>query len=273
MKQYLKYLYTGPYSLSVMGMFALAIMLRIILISHSWPVLDSDEGTMGIMALHVAYRGATPVFFYGQNYMGSLEAYVVAPMFYLFGPSTFALHFGLLFIYAFSLVILYLLTSALYTKRLALFTLGLLAFGSSEMFARQLTATGGYPESFLFAPLLLLSALRLAASAQETPLTGKRRWRVLAYTGWIALAGLAAWSDPLMAPLILVAGWLLVRFCYRELPWRPIALFVLACAVIVIITYVAYNRYPLDQSITAMLRFIFRIDLRIGFYFQPLRID
>ena len=259
MKQYLKYLYTGPYSLSVMGMFALAIMLRIILISHSWPVLDSDEGTMGIMALHVAYRGATPVFFYGQNYMGSLEAYVVAPMFYLFGPSTFALHFGLLFIYAFSLVILYLLTSALYTKRLALFTLGLLAFGSSEMFARQLTATGGYPESFLFAPLLLLSALRLAASAQETPLTGKRRWRVLAYTGWIALAGLAAWSDPLMAPLILVAGWLLVRFCYRELPWRPIALFVLACAVIVIITYVAYNRYPLDQSITATLRFIFRI--------------
>src|ERR1700730_4317948 len=136
----LKYLDIGPYGLSVVGILALSIILRIVLISHSWPVLDSDEGTMGIMALHVAYHGATPVFFYGQNYMGSLEAYIAAPMFYLFGPSTFALHFGLLFIYVFSLIIIYLLTSMLYTKRFALFTLILLAFGSSEMFARQLTA-------------------------------------------------------------------------------------------------------------------------------------
>jgi hypothetical protein len=259
MKKYLKYLHIGPYGLCVAGILALAITLRIILISHSWPVLDSDEGTMGIMALHIAYHGATPVFFYGQNYMGSLDAYVVAPMFYLFGPSTFALHFGLLFIYASSLVIIYLLTSTLYTKRFALFTLVLLAFGSSEMFARQLTATGGYPESFLFEPLLLLYAFKLASNALETPLTGKRRWRVLAYTGWIAIAGLALWSDLLMAPFILVSGWLLLRFCYRELPWRPIALFVLACALLVTITYVAYNKYPVDQSITATLRFIFRI--------------
>lgn len=259
MKRYLQYLHLGPYGLSVVAILALSIILRIILISHSWPVLDSDEGTMGIMALHVAFHGATPVFFYGQNYMGSLEAYFAAPMFYLFGPSTFALHFGLLFIYAFSLVIIYLLTSALYTKWFALFTLVLLAFGSSEMFARQLTATGGYPESFLFEPLLLLYAFKLSASAHETPLTGKRRWRVLVYTGWIAMAGLAGWSDPLMAPFILMSGWLLVRFCYRELPWRPIALFVMACALLVTTTYVANNKYSLDQSITATLRFIFRI--------------
>ena len=259
MKKYQKYLHIGLYGLSVVGILALAIILRIFLIFHSWPVLNSDEGTMGIMGLHVAFHGAMPVFFYGQNYMGSLEAYVAAPMFYLFGPSAFALHFGLLFIYAFSLVIIYLLTSTLYTKRFALFTLVLLAFGSSEMFARQLTATGGYPESFLFAPLLLLYAFRLASSGHEMPLTGKRRWRVLAYIGWIAMAGLAGWSDPLMAPFILVSGWLLVRFCYRELPWRPFALFIIACALLVTITYVFYNTYPLDQSITATLRFIFRI--------------
>src|SRR4030088_2829108 len=144
MRKYLTltYLHIGPYWLTVLGILALAIVLRIILISQSWPVLDSDEGTMGIMALHVAYHGATPVFFYGQNYMGSLEAYVAAPMFYLFGPWSFALHSGLLFIYTFSLVIIYLLKIMLYTKRLALFPLILLAFGSSEMFPRQLTATG-----------------------------------------------------------------------------------------------------------------------------------
>src|ERR1700730_962493 len=137
MKKHLKYLHIGPYGLSVAGILALAITLRLILISQSWPVLDSDEGTMGIMALHIAYHGATPVFFYGQNYMGALEAYIAAPLFYLFGPSGFALHFGLLFIYVCSLVVIYLLTSALYSRGFALFTLALLAFGSSEMFARQ----------------------------------------------------------------------------------------------------------------------------------------
>jgi hypothetical protein len=79
---------------------ALAIITRIVLIAQSWLVLDSDEGTMGIMGLDIAYRGATPVFFYGQNYVGALEAYLAAPMFYLFGPTGFALHCGLLLIYA-----------------------------------------------------------------------------------------------------------------------------------------------------------------------------
>jgi hypothetical protein len=95
---------------------ALAISLRIVLMAQSWPALDSDEGTMGIMGLDIAYRGATPVFFCGQNYMGALEAYHAAPMFYLFGPTGFALHCGLLFIYASSLGVIYFLTSALYRQ-------------------------------------------------------------------------------------------------------------------------------------------------------------
>ena len=81
MKQFLQYLRLDRYRLAAASIVALAIILRIVLIAQSWPVLDSDEGTMGIMGLDIAYRGATPVFFYGQNYMGALEAYLAAPMF------------------------------------------------------------------------------------------------------------------------------------------------------------------------------------------------
>ncbi len=39
-----------------------------------YPADDSDEATMGLMALHINTRGEHPIFFYGQNYMGALEA-------------------------------------------------------------------------------------------------------------------------------------------------------------------------------------------------------
>lgn len=33
---------------------------------------------MGIMARHIAYHGEHPIYFYGQHYMGALEAYFAA---------------------------------------------------------------------------------------------------------------------------------------------------------------------------------------------------
>ena len=41
------------------------------------------------LALHIAYRGEHPLFFYGQEYMGPLEAYIGALLFHIFGVSLF----------------------------------------------------------------------------------------------------------------------------------------------------------------------------------------
>src|SRR5262245_9023309 len=67
------------------------IALRLTLAALGWPATDSDESTFGLMALHINERGARPIFFYGQSYMGALEAYLAAGAFRLFGPSLFAL--------------------------------------------------------------------------------------------------------------------------------------------------------------------------------------
>src|SRR5579859_2741789 len=71
-----------------------AILLRLILVSHGWPGTNSDESIMNLMALHIAEKGEHPTFFYGQSYLGALEAYVGAFMFRLFGVSVLSMRLG-----------------------------------------------------------------------------------------------------------------------------------------------------------------------------------
>src|SRR6266704_6805658 len=118
-----KYLGLSPSVLGVLIAIALATAIRVALISLGWQTTNSDEDTMGLMALHIAYRGEFPVFFYGQNYMGALEAYIGALLFHLLGPSLFSLRLGLVFLFDLFLLVMYLLARLLYTKRLALATI------------------------------------------------------------------------------------------------------------------------------------------------------
>src|SRR6266849_7240779 len=63
-----------------------ALMIRIWLIAHTHGVIDGDEVLVGIQAEHIL-RGELPIYFYGQPYMGSLEAYLVALFVAIGGPS------------------------------------------------------------------------------------------------------------------------------------------------------------------------------------------
>ena len=67
-----------------------ALLLRVLLLRADVVVFDSDEAVVGLMARHIL-QGARPVFFYGQAYMGSLDAWLVAGLFALFGPSVWAI--------------------------------------------------------------------------------------------------------------------------------------------------------------------------------------
>lgn len=52
---------------------------------------DSDQAIVGLMAKHLAEGRAFPLFFYGQNYLLAVEAWMAAPLFWLAGPSVAAL--------------------------------------------------------------------------------------------------------------------------------------------------------------------------------------
>jgi hypothetical protein len=183
-----------------------AILFRVWLIARGMPRFDSDEGTMGLMALHIENHGELPAVFYGQAYMGALEAYLAAAVFHVLGPSDLSLRLGLVGLYALFLVAMYLLLRLLHGPWFALAGTMLLGLGSQEVLSRQLKAVGGYPEILAFGALLFLIATYAGLRRDDL---GRRQ--LLLFGAWGLVAGLALWSDALILPFVLASAALLVR--------------------------------------------------------------
>jgi hypothetical protein len=150
--------------------------------------------------------------------MGPSEAYLAALFFHLFGgPSLFALRLGVVLMITGFFIVMYLLTSLLFSKKLALVTLALLSVGSIAYLTRQTLATGGSAETLLFGSLSLLLTTWLALTYRRGVPLRTRLQRGLIYFALGLVVGLAVWSDLVVAPLLAVAGLLLLLFCWRDL--------------------------------------------------------
>ncbi len=247
-----KYFKIGPYGLFALALIVLAATLRIIVIAQGWPWMNSDEGTMGLMARHIAYQGELPIFFYGQGYMGALEAYVGGVLFHLFGPSFFSLRLGLVLFYAAFLLALYFLAGMLYSKKLALVTLLLLCFGSIEMFTRQLRAVGGDEETMLFSTLIMLFTTMLILSFDHTSLAMERKRRYVLYSCLGLSMGLGLWSHMLVIPFIAMSALFLWIYCRNELRGRAL-FFLLGGFIVGLLPLLIFNvKYPAQNSLLTL---------------------
>lgn len=211
----MKYLKLSYHELGVFVVLISALALRILLAHEYWPLPNSDEATIGLMAMHIQH-GELPIFFYGQYYMGALEAYIAAPLFSLFGVSIFTLRLSLILLFTLFLVTMYLLVRTLYTRNFALLTILLLSLGSNAVLSRELSAIGGYMETLLFASFAFLLATWLALSADKPGRKGWL-WRLVGYAAWGVVIGLGMWSDLLILPVVVCSGLILLLFCWREL--------------------------------------------------------
>ena len=121
-------------------------------------VIDSDEAIVGLMAKHI-YEGKTiPTFYYGQHYMGSLEAILAAASFAIFGLSNFALKLvPLLFSVAF-IPLMYLLVRQCATRPVALLTALLIAIPPAPLVVWSSKARGGFIEVICIGTLGLLTS-------------------------------------------------------------------------------------------------------------------
>src|SRR5215218_2984381 len=79
------------------GVVVFAVLLRSAVLLW-WPLasFDSDQAITGLMAKHLAELRAFPLFYYGQNYMLGVEAWLAAPVFLVAGVSVAALKLPLL---------------------------------------------------------------------------------------------------------------------------------------------------------------------------------
>ena len=223
-------------------------LVRFALVALGWPAAYNDEGTMGLMARHIAYQGAHPLLYYGQDYLGPQEAYLGAIFFHLFGPSTFSLRLGLVLLFIGFLWCMYLLIRLLYNQAQALFMLMMLSFASADVMLRQLIASGVETNPLFWTALLLLLTCHIALTAH--PRSGRagetehdqqdglarhdRRlpWlRLVLYAAWGGVAGVTLWSHLLFLPFVVCAACLLFCACRQELRF-PVLSLLLVCFLI-----------------------------------------
>jgi hypothetical protein len=166
------------------------------------PTLAGDETSIGVMALRVM-QGDFPVFFYGQNFMGTLEAFLMAFFFHLFSPSPLSLEilpalFSLLFLY-----LLYLSAKAFFDNKTGLMSVALLSIPPFFLLGWSHEARLHYHFVIIFGNFLLLLAQKMVKG--ETSAEGKR----LLFLAMGLLAGIAWWTNYLIATYILSIGLLL----------------------------------------------------------------
>jgi hypothetical protein len=189
---------------------AIAVAARLGLLLLGWPETNSDESTIGLMALHIVQGREHPVFFYGQNYMGSGEAWLAAGLFGLFGTSLVALRLPLLAMYAAFLIVAWHLGELLGGRRAALAGILLLTLGSTELLTEELRAGSRVELLLTGSSMAWLSAWLVMRGQLAEP------WRQgAAAAGWGLAAGYGLWTDLLTAPWVLATGMLLT---FR---WRP----------------------------------------------------
>src|SRR4051812_7229243 len=244
----------GTASWIAVGLIGLAVVVRLALIALGWPATNSDEGVIGLMARHIAYRGERPTFFYGQNYMGPHQAYLGAALFKVFGSSLFVLRFGLVLLFVCFLASMYLLTRAVYGVRWALVCLVILGFGSSYIIARELAAIRGYGEMLAFGSLLFLLAAWLVLTNRPYRVLRECRWRLAVWAAWGVIAGTSLWSNLLIAPYVLTSGVVLVAFCWREVLRLAAPLAGLIGLVVGMLPLIYYNLHakPGEDSLSTL---------------------
>jgi hypothetical protein len=206
------------FALAAAAIITTGVALRLTLIAIGWPHSDSEEGTMGLEAMHILLRGEHPVYLYGQSYMGASEAYVGALAFRLFGISTFTLRLGMIAFYTIFLASVGWLASVLYSRRVALVSLALLVLGTPFLVQIELLTDGGKVDVRAAGAMLFALAVWLGLSAGSAPPSGHRRWlRRLAFFAWGLIAGWGLYTYIIIAPFVFSSAVLLVILCRREL--------------------------------------------------------
>ena len=132
-----------------------ALVARWPLIDRGETLLHSDEAIVGLMAQDIAEGRSLPIFFYGQRYMGALEAYVIAAISHVIPDPITALRLGPALFFAALVVVQYLMLTRWFGRRGGLVGAAVL-LACGPMFAQwSISARGGYIEILLWGSALL----------------------------------------------------------------------------------------------------------------------
>lgn len=205
----------GALWLRLPAVLLVAAGLRLGLVAAGVMPFNADEAVVGLMARHIL-QGERPVFFYGQAYLGSLDAWLVAGAFTIFGQTVIAIRLVQIALYLATVATTYLLGLQVYRSHwIAGAGALLLAIPPVLITLYSTVSLGGYGEMLLIGNLCLLLALFLLNPRPSPSSLPSAPWRS---AGWLALGllgGLGFWSFPLilvyLIPILIIAAALLWR--------------------------------------------------------------
>ena len=196
-----------PGLLSTLSVVFLAAAWKTIFIFWDVIPFNSDEANVGLMARHIL-MGERPVFFYGQAYMGSLDAFLVAAGFALFGQQVWVIRVVQLVLYLCTVATTsWIAQEAFGSQKAGLLAAGLLAIPTVNVTLYTTASLGGYGEALLLGNLILLVSL-VVARRHLLVETARFPWLWLGL--WGVLAGCGLWANGLTLVYSLPAGLYLV---------------------------------------------------------------
>ncbi|HNS64307.1 MAG TPA: glycosyltransferase family 39 protein, partial [Anaerolineaceae bacterium] len=121
---------------------------------------NSDEAIVALMARHIL-QGERPIFFYGQAYMGSLDAWLVAAGFALFGQNIWVIRLVQTILYIGTIITTFLVLKDWFGEKAGLIGAALLAIPPVNMTLYTTASLGGYGEALLLGNIILWLGWRI----------------------------------------------------------------------------------------------------------------
>jgi 4-amino-4-deoxy-L-arabinose transferase-like glycosyltransferase len=179
-----------------------------------WDVVpfNSDEAVVALMARHIL-QGERPIFFYGQSYMGCLDAFLVALGFFLFGQQVWVIRLiqGVLYLGT--------VLSTIWIGKIAFDSLQtgviagfLIAIPTVNVMLYTTASLSGYGETLLLGNLMVLSAMLLKKRSIAGG-AGRMPWPE--FILWGVAVGCGLWADGLALVYAIPAGIYLLLALWR----------------------------------------------------------
>jgi hypothetical protein len=155
----------GPF-LTLSLVLVLGLGVRLLFLAKTSFVIDSDEAIVGLMAKHILDGRTWPVFYYGQDYMGSLEAILASLSFATLGMSSASLKLVPLLFSVLQIGLVYALAHSFVGKRASLIAALLCALGPVTLILWSGKARGGFIEMMVLGTIALVLSCQLLTNRQ-----------------------------------------------------------------------------------------------------------
>ena len=209
------------------GILALAAALKLALSLASAFPFNSDEAVVALMARHIL-AGERPVFFYGQAYMGSLDAFLVAAGFLIFGQQVWVIRLVQALLYTGTIGTTFLLgRDLLGSAWVGLAAAGLMAIPTVNVTLYTTISLGGYGEALLLGNIIVLAGARMAGAWGFTGMGRRPDYSRPKDTFYPALFGLAAglglWANGLTLVAVIPTGLFCLVYWIKNFRQRPLS--------------------------------------------------